>query len=65
MGQRSTGTYFDIAPLRVQIVGRDNIAGYFDLGWPTNEFPFSHAGAYMRDARSVSLTISDSEAGKR
>ena len=40
-----------MTPMRVLIVGCGNIAGCFDLGRPTNEFPYTHAGAYMRDGR--------------
>lgn len=42
-------------PLRVLIVGCGNIAGSFDLGRSANELPYTHAGAYTRDAR-FSLT---------
>ena len=40
-----------MTPLRVLIVGCGNIAGSLDLGRPINEFPYTHVGAYLRDAR--------------
>jgi len=40
-------------PLRVLIVGCGNIAGIFDHGRPLADFPYTHAGAYTRDARFV------------
>jgi len=40
-------------PLRVLIVGCGNIAGGFDHERPLADFPYSHAGAYTRDARFV------------
>lgn len=45
------GACFDMAILRVLIVGCGNIAGTFDLGRPASEFPYTHAGAFTRDGR--------------
>lgn len=38
-------------PARVLIVGCGNIAGGFDNGRAPQDWPYSHAGAYARDAR--------------
>lgn len=40
-----------MVPLRVLIIGCGNIAGSFDVGRPTDELPYTHAGAYTRDKR--------------
>lgn len=37
--------------LRTLIVGCGNIAGGFDRGRSQDDFPFTHAGAYLRDGR--------------
>ena len=37
--------------LSVLIVGCGNIAGGFDQGRSSNDFPYTHAGAYTRDGR--------------
>ena len=41
----------DINQLRTLIVGCGNIAGGFDRGRSPDDFPFTHAGAYLRDGR--------------
>lgn len=41
----------DLKSLNVLIVGCGNIAGGFDQGRSSNDFPFTHAGAYTRDGR--------------
>jgi len=51
-------------PLRVLIVGCGNIAGGFDQGRPVRDFPYTHAGAYARDAR-FSLAACIEPDGKR
>lgn len=38
-------------PLPVLIVGCGNIAGVFDQWRPHNDWPYTHAGAYIRDGR--------------
>ena len=38
-------------PLRVLIVGCGNIAGLFDQERSHYDFPYTHAGAYIRDGR--------------
>lgn len=42
-----------LSPLKVLIVGCGNIAGGFDQGRPSGYFPYTHAGAYVRDDRFV------------
>ena len=37
--------------LNVLVVGCGNIAGGFDVDRPSNNFPYTHAGAYARDGR--------------
>ena len=41
----------ELEPLTVLIVGCGNIAGGFDKGRKLTDFPYSHAGAYIRDNR--------------
>ena len=40
-----------LEPLKVLIVGCGNIAGGFDKSRKLKDFPYSHAGAYIRDQR--------------
>lgn len=47
MNQKLQGTQV----LRVLIIGCGNIAGGFDDGRLLNDWPYSHAGAYLRDVR--------------
>lgn len=55
-----------MAQLRVLIVGCGNIAGVFDVGRPTSEFPSTHAGAYVRDGRfRVTACVDPDEARRR
>ena len=66
MGRRSTGTYFDMTPLRVLIVGCGNIAGGFDQGRPPRDSPYTHAGAYTRDDRfSLAACVEPDEKHRR
>lgn len=46
-----SGASRDLKVLSVMIVGCGNIAGGFDQGRSTNDFPYTHAGAYTRDGR--------------
>jgi predicted dehydrogenase len=41
----------ELEPLTVLIVGCGNIAGGFDKGRKLTDFPYTHAGAYIRDNR--------------
>jgi predicted dehydrogenase len=41
----------ELEPLSVLIVGCGKIAGGFDKGRRLTDFPYSHAGAYIRDSR--------------
>jgi predicted dehydrogenase len=41
----------ELEPLTVLIVGCGNIAGGFDKGRKLKDFPYTHAGAYIRDKR--------------
>ena len=41
----------ELEPLTVLIVGCGNIAGGFDKGRKLADFPYTHAGAYVRDNR--------------
>jgi predicted dehydrogenase len=44
-------THNELEPLSVLIVGCGNIAGGFDKGRKLSDFPYTHAGAYIRDNR--------------
>jgi len=52
-------------PLRVLIVGCGNIAGGFDRGRSTNDFPYTHAGAYARDGRFNIAVCVEPDDGRR
>ena len=41
----------ELEPLTVLIVGSGKIAGGFDKGRKLRDFPYTHAGAYIRDSR--------------
>lgn len=41
----------ELEPLTVLIMGCGNIAGGFDKGHKPTDFPYTHAGAYIRDKR--------------
>lgn len=51
--------------LRVLIVGCGNIAGAFDYGRSSSDFPYTHAGAYSRDGRFILSTCVDPDEGRR
>ena len=54
-----------IAPFRVLIVGCGNIAGAFDENRPASDFPYTHAGAFTRDARFVLATCVEPDHKRR
>ena len=56
-------THNEFEPLTVLIVGCGNIAGGFDEGRKPTDFPYSHAGAYIRDNRfKIAACIEPDEA---
>lgn len=52
-------------PLGVLIVGCGNIAGGFDLGRPPGYWPYTHAGAYVRDGRFNIAACVEPDADRR
>ncbi len=53
----------ELEPLSVLIVGCGKIAGGFDKGRKLTDFPYSHAGAYIRDSRfKIAACIEPDEA---
>lgn len=51
--------------LTVLIVGCGNIAGGFDLGRKLKDFPYTHAGAYIRDNRFKIAACIDPDESRR
>lgn len=51
--------------LRTLIVGCGNIAGGFDRGRSPDDFPFTHAGAYVRDGRFHLTACVEPDEGRR
>lgn len=52
-------------PLTVLIVGCGNIAGGFDKGRKLTDFPYTHAGAYIRDNRFKMAACIDPDEARR
>jgi len=53
-------------PLPVLIIGCGNIAGIFDLGRPSSDFPYTHAGGFTRDGRfSLAACVEPDDARRK
>jgi predicted dehydrogenase len=55
----------ELEPLTVLIVGCGNIAGGFDKGRKMMDFPYTHAGAYIRDNRFKMTACIEPEEARR
>jgi predicted dehydrogenase len=55
----------ELEPLTVLIVGCGNIAGGFDKGRKPADFPYTHAGAYIRDNRFKMTACIEPEEARR
>lgn len=53
-------------PLRVLIIGCGNIAGVFDQGRPSGDFPYTHAGGFTCDGRfSLAACVEPDDAHRK
>ena len=52
-------------PLAVLVIGCGNIAGVFDQDRIGNDFPYTHAGAYLRDQRFSLVACVEPDDGRR
>lgn len=55
----------ELEPLTVLIVGCGNIAGGFDKGRKLADFPYTHAGAYVRDNRFKMVACIEPDEARR
>jgi predicted dehydrogenase len=55
----------ELEPLTVLIVGCGNIAGGFDKGRKLADFPYTHAGAYVRDSRFKMVACIEPDEARR